>query len=205
MTAVPNNGGNDINIDNIDVEIEQVLENTNLQSNPGMGFDRASNSQVNSILKGLLSKYGEPLNKESFARITVTVSHMCQVGVTSPKFAETRVFDDYGIPVKVLDLRAECKKTGTTVRKLARALRDRIILVAQRYNLEGNLAKVYKLENPNFDSQDLVWVADFQTFSKNPAMPEHVSQWLIKNYRNRFKPNLGSSQASPRKSPNGEE
>ena len=95
---------------------------------------------------------------------------------------------DYGVEVKVSDLRDACSKAGITVRKYARGIRDQVIKVAQKHQLEGNLAKGYKLENPSCDKQDLVWVSDFQTFSENPSMPENVRTWLLNNYRNRFRP-----------------
>jgi hypothetical protein len=101
---------------------------------------------------------------------------------------------DYGIDLKVLELRNACKTAGITVRKLARGIRDDVIKVAMKHGIEGNLSKNYKLENPNFDPQDLIWVSDFQTFSENPAMPENVRQWLLENYRSRFKPYSKSSQ-----------
>ncbi len=77
---------------------------------------------------------------------------------------------------------------GITARKFARGIRTIIIKVAKHDEIEGNLSKNYKLENPNFDQQDLVWVSDFQTFSEDPAMPEHVKTWLLENYRRRFRP-----------------
>lgn len=69
-------------------------------------------------------------------------------------------------------------------------VRDDVIKVAVKHGIEGNLSKNYKLENPGFEEQDLIWVSDFQTFSDNPAMPEHVKHWLLENYRNRFRPNM---------------
>jgi hypothetical protein len=85
------------------------------------------------------------------------------------------------------------KKNGITVRKLARGLREQIIRVAVRHNLPGNLSKSYKLENPSFETQDLPWVSDFQTFSDNESMPEHVKKWLLENYSKRFRPGTGIS------------
>ncbi len=52
--------------------------------------------------------------------------------------------------------------------------------------MEGNFSKSYKLENPNFDEQDLVWVSDFQKFSNDLAMPENDKIWLLKNYKKRL-------------------
>lgn len=35
--------------------------------------------------------------------------------------------------------------------------------------------------------QDLIWVSDFQTFSEDQAMPEHVKEWLLGNSKKRFR------------------
>ena len=68
---------------------------------------------------------------------------------------------------------------GITARKFARGIRTIIIKVAKHDEIEGNLSRNYKLENPNFDQQDLV---------EDLAMPEHVKTWLLENYRRRFRP-----------------
>ncbi len=53
-------------------------------------------------------------------------------------------------------------------------MRKNIIKVAIKNNLPGNFLLNYKMENPQFKAQDLKWVLDFQTFSEDPAMPEHT-------------------------------
>jgi hypothetical protein len=71
-------------------------------------------------------------------------------------------------------LKEACNGVGITPQKFAREIRDFILKIAAEFNLEGNLSKKYKLENPNCDKQDLIWVSDFQTFLENPSMPDHV-------------------------------
>lgn len=85
-------------------------------------------------------------------------------------------------------MRESCSRAGITVRKFSRGIRNVVIKVATKLNIEGNLAKNYKMEFPTCDKQDLIWVSDFQTFSDNPAMPDQVKTWLLQNYKNRFRP-----------------
>jgi hypothetical protein len=122
-----------------------------------------------------------------------TVGHMCQIGGTSPKLAESRKVPDYGMNITVGNVRESCKKAGTTLRKVARALRDLIIKIGQNHYIEGNLSKSYKLDNPNCDLQELVWVSDFQRFSDNAAIPTQVREWLLENYKKRVRPESRSS------------
>ena len=129
------------------------------------------------------------LTQVNYNKVLATVAHLLQIGATSPKFASTKIISNYGVDIKAGNLREACSKNQIIVRKFARRIRDQIIKVAQRFNIEGNLFKNYKLENPGFDKQDLICVTDFQTFSNNDAMPEHVKAWLLENYRHRFRPN----------------
>nr|YP_009364072.1 hypothetical protein [Pediastrum duplex]AQU64446.1 hypothetical protein [Pediastrum duplex] len=129
-----------------------------------------------------------PLTQQNFTKAYTSVCHLCQQGATSPKYAENARVTIYGIDLRVGDLRQACIIHKTTVRKLARALQNDIVKVATIRMMEGNLSKLYKLENPNYNKQDLVWVSDFQTFNDNTAMPDHVRTWLLENYRNRFRP-----------------
>ena len=90
--------------------------------------------------------------------------------------------------LKVSEMLIALKANGLTARKFVRGIRSIIIKVAQMNEIEGNLSKNYKLENPGFDQQDLYWVSDFQTFNDDPGMPENVKIWLLDNYRRRFRP-----------------
>ena len=50
---------------------------------------------------------------------------------------------------------------------------------------EGNLSRTIKLELKNLSKEDLVWASDFQTY--NPNCPSRVKNWLVKNYKERFR------------------
>ena len=127
-------------------------------------------------------------SQENFNKVFTTSAHLVQIGATSPKFASTRMITDYRVEGKTSDLRESCSRAAITVRKFSRSIKNVVIKVATQLNIEGNLAKNYKMEFPTCDKQDLIWVSDFQTFSDNPAMPDQVKTWLLQNYKNRFRP-----------------
>lgn len=182
-------------LDPIDSELEKsidkILESVKLKSNTAMDAGSvATQDQVDAIILELVKREKLEEITDNKTKVRLTIAHMCQIGATSPRFADSRIIDDYGCRFTVGSLREACKRNGTTVRKVARFLRNIIIRIAAKFGLEGNLAKAYKLENTEFDIQELIWVADFQTFSDNPAMPEKVRKWLLENYKTRFRPNL---------------
>jgi hypothetical protein len=129
-----------------------------------------------------------PLTQQNFNKAFASACHLCQEGATSPKFSEKKKVTLYGIDLKVEEPRQAWNLHKITVRKLARGLQNDIIRVASTRLMETNLHKLEKLENPNYDKQDRVWVSDFQTFNDNASMPDHVRIWLFENYRNRFRP-----------------
>lgn len=178
-----------VGMSNIGDGIDQLLENTQPKKAIESSSAVASQAEIEQVVGTLLTNKKLPNTQENFTKVLVTTAHLVQVGATSPKFASTRSITDYGVDIKVGELRDACAKAGgITVRKYARGIRNVVIKVAQRHQIEGNLAKGYKLENPFCDKQDLVWVSDFQTFSENPSMPENVRAWLLENYKNRFRP-----------------
>jgi hypothetical protein len=188
MTDTRNETTN-IGLDRVGESIDQILESANHKMDDEINTAVATKEEIEKVIENLITTKKLPKTQTNFNRILVTTAHLVQIGATSPKFAATRIVSDYGIDIKVGDLRDACSRTNITVRKYARGIRNTVIKVAQRHNIEGNLSKGYKLENPNFDKQDLIWVSDFQTFSENPSMPEEVRTWLLENYKNRFRPN----------------
>lgn len=179
-----------LSLDPNTLDLNTVLEETKFHMEKPMETGSnavATKEEVNSVVKEITKLKGWPLNKETYSRTLCTISHMVQDGATSPKQSDTKKVTEYGLDLKVGELRQACKKVGITVRKLARGIRKPVIEVAKTFQLEGNLAKSYKLQNPLYEEQDLIWVSDFQTFSKDPSMPEHVRKWLLANYNTRFR------------------
>lgn len=177
----------ELGVEGIGNGIDEILEQS-VGARPELeGQGVATPQEINAVVMEVMAMNKTPITQQNFTKVYVSICHMVQIGATSPKFSETRKITDYGVEVKVGDVRTACKKIGITVRKLARGLKNDVIKVAAKHNLAGNLAKNYKLENPNYEVQDLIWVSDFQTFSENLAMPEHVKEWLLANYKKRFR------------------
>lgn len=170
--------------------LDSVLMEKSQAPKLGTGTGVAEPREIDTVIKTIVNLKKMPNTTESYNKVLVTCAIHCQQGATSPKYAESRVVTEHGVSLKVSEFRAALKTAGTTARKFARGIRGVIVKVSKHYELEGNLSKSYKLENPNFDPQDLPWVSDFQTFNDDPAMPSHVKQWLLENYRKRFRPNL---------------
>jgi len=177
-----------IGISNIGDGIDQILENTTTRTTGEISSAVATETEVDSVISGIIATKKMAQSQENFNKVLTTTAHLVQIGATSPKFASTRMITDYGVDVRTSDLRESCSKNGITVRKFARGIRNVVIKVSTKFNIEGNLAKNYKMEFPTCDKQDLIWVSDFQTFSDNPAMPDQVKTWLLQNYKSRFRP-----------------
>lgn len=179
---------NSVGYNSVGDGIDNILKNVNVRVINESSSAVATPQEIDSVISAIMTQKKIPNTQDGYNRVLATVAHLAQIGATSPKFADSRLITDYGIEVRAGDLKDACKKNGITVRKFARGIRNDIIKVATAYNISGNLSKNYKLENPACDAQDLVWVSDFQTFSENQAMPEHVRTWLLQNYKNRFRP-----------------
>jgi len=177
-----------IGINNIGDGIDQILENTTTRTTGEVSSAVATETEIDTVISGIITSKRMAQSQENFNKVFTTSAHLVQIGATSPKFASTRMITDYGVEGKTSDLRESCSRAAITVRKFSRSIKNVVIKVATQLNIEGNLAKNYKMEFPTCDKQDLIWVSDFQTFSDNPAMPDQVKTWLLQNYKNRFRP-----------------
>ncbi len=87
----------------------------------------------------------------------LSIATLAQEGASSPRFAETRICPLFDIPISVKEIREECKKYNTTFRRLGRALSKMAIMSAKKFDIEGNLAKSYKLTYPNASREELYY------------------------------------------------
>lgn len=181
MTAQTNN--DDLSYSEIIASVKTDLGPT---SSTPQADGIASPKEINTIVEDLLTQAKLPINNTNKRKMRLTIALLAQEGATSPKFPQTRVSNEFGMSLEVSTLTATVKKHKTTIRRVARGLREEAIMVADLYTVEGNLSKQYKLENPTAQFQELKWVSDFQTFSNEPSMPEEVHIWLLKNYNQRF-------------------
>lgn len=185
-----------VGLHNIDSKFDQVLEMASSRPRRQTEYIAAvaSKQDIDNVIVKILVRKNLPVTEQNYASVLVSSAYLLQIGATSPKFATSRKISKFDVELSVGELKEACSGVGITPRKMARGIRDYILKVAYRYNLKGNLSKNYKLENPNCDRQDLIWASDFQTFSENPSMPDHVRVWLLENFRSRFRPNMRSNQ-----------
>lgn len=146
----------------------------------------ATDATLHSVCTEVLNSLGVAESDININKVKLSVAVLSQEGATSPKFKEGRMCSLFGINVTFSILRKACGKNSTTVRAIARSLRKEALDVAFNFGIEGNLSKSYKLDNPDANISDLIWVSDFQSFSNDPAMPDHVRHWLLNNYSKRF-------------------
>lgn len=179
---------NAVGFDNVGDGVDNLLKVSKVRVMNESASAVATPQEIDSVIGSLMTLKKIPNTQEGYNKVLVTTAHLVQIGATSPRFADSRLVTEYGVEIRAGELKEACKRNGITVRKYARGIRNFVIKVASANNIAGNLSKNYKLENPSCDTQDLIWVADFQTFSENPAMPEHVRTWLLQNYKNRFRP-----------------
>lgn len=142
---------------------------------------------VDKICREILTELKIPVNMENLRKLKCSIALLAQLGATSPRFSEARNEPFFLSQVTVKTIRSNASKNKTTVRGLARALKEIAINIAHELDVEGNLSKAYQLENPQAQREELYWASDFLTFSENPSMPENVKVWLLGNYNKRFK------------------
>lgn len=90
--------------------------------------------------------------------------------------------------VTVDSIRKACRQEKITVRQFARGIKDKIITIMNTLGdqaPEGNLARSMRLDLARVTSEEAVWASDFQTY--NSECPTRVRNWLVKNYRSRFR------------------
>lgn len=76
------------------------------------------------------------------------------------------------------------QKTGTN-RQLARSICNDIAKIALELKIPGDLHAQMKFEYPNLSEEECIWCSNFQT--TNSACPDIVRNWLVDNFRSRFK------------------
>lgn len=192
----------DFDPENVSLEyIEQEMTGKAIEE---VGDGAATKEQINKVLRNILEEKKLEVTPERLRQVSLSVAELCQLGATSPKFKETRRSSSFKIVVTVAEIRravaAGFAKDEVTVRKLARGMKDLIAKVATTLLIEGNLSKAYKIDNPDYDPQELPWVSDFQTFNRSKEMPDTVKQWLLANYKARFKPKQVASKEATTKS-----
>lgn len=141
-----------------------------------------SEETCDDILVKIQEKYGFD-DREIFVAITVIL----QRGGTNKSAAnEARyVANERNFTAQDLQKIISIVKKNATNRQFARAMANEIAQVAIQLNIEGDLANQMRFEYPDLDSAEAAWCSNFQT--TNPKCPEKIRNWLVKNYKDRFK------------------
>jgi len=145
----------------------------------------ASPEKCNKVIEGIAKELG---SNAQLTHIFFVVSFLLQRGATSDKTPGTTKIAYGTATVTVEMIKKHCRTEKITARQFARGLKQKIaefMLTLGAEAPEGNLAKTMKLEIKNPTKEELIWASDFQTYNEN--CPARVKNWLVKNYRQRFR------------------
>lgn len=123
-------------------------------------------------------------------QVLFVTAYLLQKGATSPKTPGATKYMVGNISVTVEMIRKACRQERVTVRQFARGIKDKIISIMNNLGEqapEGNLARSMRLDLTSVTAEEAIWASDFQTY--NPNCPTRVRNWLVKNYRSRFRNN----------------
>lgn len=120
--------------------------------------------------------------------VIIAISILLQRGATSPKTPGNKQISFGTATITVDTIRKACKNEKCTTRQFARGMKNIVISVMENLGEaapDGNLAKLFKTDVKNVTKQELIWASDFQTYNEN--CPDKVKNWLLENYKERFK------------------
>jgi hypothetical protein len=112
----------------------------------------ASQVEIEKVTENILTQIRLSNDSKNKNKILASIAILVQEGATSPRFAESYSCEVFDIAVTVKNLRKACIDNKTTVRKIARAIKDQAYTVSSRIQIEGNLAKSFKLQHPDYQS-----------------------------------------------------
>lgn len=165
-------------------DLEAITNSVNLDENKNdLRITKVlSESTCNEILDMLKKKY-----EFDDAEVYVAVTVILQRGGTNKGAGSTAKFTlrDKSLTAQDLQKIINIFKKKATNRQFARAIANEIAQVAIQLNIEGDLANQMKFEFPDLTQKEAAWCSNFQT--TNPQCPERVRNWLVQNYKHRFR------------------
>lgn len=165
------------------IENSPELKSGYIASGPSI----ATNEEIELVVNYLIEEKKLPKNQDSIERVRLNMAILLHGGATSPKSDKNKFSSFWRLTLTVRSLEnAVHKVPGLTTRKVARGMRNEINSIALRLNMPGNLSKRYRMEHPTAEAKELVWAADYNTFSENPSIPENVKIWLAENLKKRY-------------------
>lgn len=141
-----------------------------------------SESICDEILDKLKKKY-----QFDDAEVYVAITVVLQRGGTNKSAGNTAkvTLRDKSLTAQDLQNTINVIKKNATNRQFARTLANEIAQVALQLNIEGDLANQMRFEFPDLTQEEAIWCSNFQT--TNSQCPERVRNWLVQNYKNRFR------------------
>lgn len=173
-----------INLTTFDInEIVKISDGHKSSNEISITTNIFSPSDVEKIIK-LISK---DLKLENVNLAWILVTGVLQRGGSNLKAGNAVVFNlgENSLSSQQLNrFIRQIVKNGTN-RQLARTISNQIIEIAEIYELPGDLHAQMLIDYPNATMQEKIWCSNFQT--QNSNCPDKIRQWLINDYRKRFK------------------
>ena len=103
---------NKVGFEQADKGMDQILENKKSKPKQDASTGVANQTEVDSIIKHIMKSKEIPETQESYNRVLAWCALHCQQGTTSPKYADSRMVVEYGVNIKVVEMRAALKAVG---------------------------------------------------------------------------------------------
>lgn len=87
--------------------------------------------------------------------------------------------------LEAIEKASEGTKKHYTIRQFCRTMADEIVNFSIIMNLEGDLIQKMRLDVSEISPEEACWCSNFQT--RNPNCPQKVREWLVKNYKEKFR------------------
>ena len=126
-----------------------------------------------------LSKSKKMNAKQAFTAICI----ICQKGGTSKRASGTIYATIDGINVTLEDVR-KCLDRGVSLRQWARTNASAIQVVADKFSIAGDLAKIIMRKYSDVSSSDSIWLSNFQM--DNMSCPENLRGYIREHFQNLF-------------------
>lgn len=171
----------------IDYKILETLK-TNNTSKKNSISNTMSESQCLKVFNHLRENYKDPINETT---LSILITGLLQSGGSNKNAGNSVSYHfsdtDGEHTLTASQLLNAIKKVDkkATPRQYAKGVASMVAELATFFEIEGDLASQMKLTHPDLSVQDAVWCSNFQTH--NPNCPHMVRNWLVENYKSRFK------------------
>lgn len=162
------------------------LEKISIILNSNVTNTRVINLLTDEVCNQIIDKITEKYNL-TIDQTFIVLTGLLQRGGTNKGAGSNTKFSLNTINFSAQDLQniINSVSKNSTNRQFARAMSNEIADVALILGIEGDLANQMRFEYPDLTLTEAVWCSNFQTTNKR--CPDRVREWLVSNYKNRFK------------------